>query len=1156
MTLKHIEISSAPSSCRVRFGRVAGLFVAVMLSFVCPAAVQAFTLDTYTDTSVLASGRWVKVSIPKSGVYAVSRATLRSWGFSDPSKVRVHGYGAGRISDNLTVDNYTDDLPVVQSFVTDAGSLVFYGVGPEKQVTAASNRFFYENNIYTDRGYYYLGESDVEIPAIPSVGRPEASGPAEVFNECVQHEEDLVSPGEAGPFLVGEDFRFTPRRTFTLRMPGRVAETDVWMQCSFVARTLSGTSSVAFTANGTAVESNSSDRIPATTNDNYSHGREGLARHTMKGISGESLSLEIRHSASTTVSGAWLNYVAVNYTRALDMASAPSLSFSLQGTSARLSGATAKTLVWDVTDPASVLAMETSAPDAGGALVWTNSYTGRRSYVAFRTDAVLPAPSFAGTVANRNLHGIDCADMVIFTARAWKQQSEAIADIHRAEGLTVHVVDVDLVYDEFGSGSPDVGALRRFLKMLYDRGKVSGPELKYVLLAGRATYDPRHLTASMRNAAQTVPQWLGGTMSQSLSDNDGYGTDDVLAMLEDGSGSDFGLDFMSVAVGRLPFTSASMAQNYVDKLKQYIDRSARSGWRNRILALADDEDQGNHIMQMERMLGALEEDADNAYIVDKVYMDAYDYINGNYPQAREDMFRYLDEGSAWWMFIGHANNHSMTHDGQLTYSDINNRMFFKRLPVLFASTCDFLRWDSATESGGEILLNERNGGAIAMISATRPVYIYDNGLLSAAVGRALGKRLSEGSRYRIGDVYRAAKNDVQEFDRDGKPAGRVRNVNRLRYVLMADPAMRLPIPDNNVQLTHIDGKPVDPENPPVIAARRSVVLSGVVTDHAGRRMSDFNGTLSATIYDAEFSTTSNGRGKGKEMTFEQHGKKLSAGSAPVADGEFTLKLNMPSEIADNYRPATVSLYAVSDGNKAEAAGLSRDLYVYGIDEGVPTDTVAPDIESFYLNHATFRSGDAVNPSPMAIAAVSDNVAINLSSAGIGHQLQLVLDGKQTFNDVAQYYTPAADGSAGGTINYPLADVSEGSHMLTLRVWDTDGNATSSTIDFVVSPSLAPKIYDIWTDANPASVSANFYISHDRPDQMCTVTVSVYNLLGAPVWSKTLTGLSDMFLSTPVEWNLCDSSGLRVNRGIYLYRATITTDGESFSTGSRRIAVTN
>ena len=73
--------------------------------------------------------------------------------------------------------------------------------------------------------------------------------------------------------------------------------------------------------------------------------------------------------------------------------------------------------------------------------------------------------------------------------------------------------------------------------------------------------------------------------------------------------------------------------------------------------------------------------------------------------------------------------------------------------------------------------------------------------------------------------------------------------------------------------------------------------------------------------------------------------------------------------------------------------------------------------------------------------------------------------------------------------------------------------------------------------------------------MVTVNVTVYNLLGRPVWSGSSTGRSDMFQSVPVSWNLTDEGGRRVPRGIYLYRATITADNETFETASRRIAVT-
>lgn len=156
--------------------------------------------------------------------------------------------------------------------------------------------------------------------------------------------------------------------------------------------------------------------------------------------------------------------------------------------------------------------------------------------------------------------------------------------------------------------------------------------------------------------------------------------------------------------------------------------------------------------------------------------------------------------------------------------------------------------------------------------------------------------------------------------------------------------------------------------------------------------------------------------------------------------------------------------------------------------------------------------------------------------------------------MSQYYTPSVDGTPSGVINYPIEGLQPGDHTLMLRVWDSSANSATASIDFTVADKIAPKIYDIYTDANPAHDRANFYISHDRPDQMATVTVTVYNLLGHPLWSKTVTGVSDMFTSTPVTWDLTDTAGRRVPRGIYLYRATITADGETYDTGSRRLAV--
>ena len=44
-------------------------------------------------TSLLASGRWTKISVRNTGVFKITNAELKKMGFSIPEKVRVFGYG-------------------------------------------------------------------------------------------------------------------------------------------------------------------------------------------------------------------------------------------------------------------------------------------------------------------------------------------------------------------------------------------------------------------------------------------------------------------------------------------------------------------------------------------------------------------------------------------------------------------------------------------------------------------------------------------------------------------------------------------------------------------------------------------------------------------------------------------------------------------------------------------------------------------------------------------------------------------------------------------------------------------------------------------------------------------------------------------------------
>ncbi|MHC5879319.1 C25 family cysteine peptidase, partial [Streptococcus pyogenes] len=81
-------------------------------------------------------------------------------------------------------------------------------------------------------------------------------------------------------------------------------------------------------------------------------------------------------------------------------------------------------------------------------------------------------------------------------------QANRLADLHRThEGLTVHVVDINQVFNEFSGGTYDVPAIRDFVKMMYDRSNGDYP--KYLLLFGDGSYDNKTESAANTNFIPT-----------------------------------------------------------------------------------------------------------------------------------------------------------------------------------------------------------------------------------------------------------------------------------------------------------------------------------------------------------------------------------------------------------------------------------------------------------------------------------------------------------------------------------------------------------------------------------------------------------------------------------------------------------------------------
>ena len=1128
-----------------------------LLIAACAMPAGAYDKSFYAENSKLASGKWVKISVKESGIYQITAEDIRSWGLgTDLSQIHIFGYGGAPLSQKMD-ENYADDLPQMPLVRTE-GRILFYAQGPTtwKRLSKSFEQV-QEQHPYAISGDYLITNdsrfNDIEIPK--AANSPAGGTPVTTFTGRLYHEQEIDNPGETGRRFLGESFVTTKSQTFKFTLDDRVEGEPVSVYTSFAAKTGSSYSTVTCSYNGTQLPVTDGDLIARTTDLTHTHFFETTGCLKSFDLEGTNdLNYTISYSSSGTIYMARLDYITVNYVRSLKLKNG-SLTFGYHEASSdkkyRLAGTGSTTRVWDVTVPYAPMQLNAVA-DGDNGLAFSPAISGRREFVAFEESGTYSHPDYIGEVSNQNIHGEPTPDMIILAPSAYLEQAGRVAALHEDyDNFRVLVLDHEKVFNEFSSGTRDAMAYRRLCKMFYDRGTSSdGHKFGYLLLFGGGSYDNRLVgtNASVLN----FPHLLTWQSVRSDDENNSYTSDDFFGILDDESSMGVN-EKMNVSVGRMIVRNASEARAVVNKLEKYMTKPIYGSWKNQVMLVADDENEGIHMIQSLAMDSIMRASGGADVVRNYVFIDAFNYVSEGgartYPDARAKMFNRLNEGTLWWNYIGHSSTQNWTAEGLLKRADVETNLFYKRLPVLYAATCEFCRFDNSVTSSGELVFTNPNGGAIAVICPPRLALIQSNGALSNAMARYIFSRDEKGRPQRIGDILRLAKKDLSAS-----------TDNHRRYFVFGDPAMRLAYAPYTAQVKTINGKPVDSNNMPVFKAREQVEFAGDILDFSGQVATNFNGSIVSTLYGCQESVTTHGYGgdDGRQVTYLDRPNRLAINVDSVNGGHFTVRVIIPSEVNneyDNYSPSMINLYAYDSRDTLEAKGANSDFYIYGYEDDEVADTIGPNIITMGLNDETFVNGSDVNESPLLLATVSDDSGVNFSSAGIGHSMTLTLDGTISYNDLLSYYTPqfAEEGTL-GSISYQLNDLATGPHTLRLRVWDVYNNVSEKTISFNVVKGLAPEIADVYCAANPASVETSFYVKHNRPDAVVTVTIEVYDLLGRRVWSTTQSGRSDMYTSTPVTWDLTDAGGRRVPRGIYVYRATISTDGIKEATKAKKLAV--
>ena len=1111
-----------------------------MVMFFCVNA-KAFSPEFYASNSVMSAGSWAKIEVKETGMQFISDAMLASLGFANPEAVNVYGYGGRIISEKL---DSPDDLPLVESLRVDGG-IIFFGHSNESwSLATSSSKTMYSHNThpYSDNSYYFLSDAEGKQMKPDKLSAISSGSDIiiESFTQRLLHEQDLFMAMDTGRTMLGEDFRTSSTRVFSFPLPGNTGNAVVTTAFGCKA---TGNSSITISANGKQLTAADADKM------NYSATKLIVTTKSVKEVAdaGTNLDLTIKFNGGGTVSKAGLDYIEVEYPRSIAL-TGPELYFYINPSATsevRLEGAGSTTVVWDVTDPTNPVEVYGTL---NGTTLSFKTEPGYKEFVAFEPSKITRSVESAGKIQNQNIHAMEAPGMLVICPPEYMEAANRLEALHaKTDGLTLAILTPEEIYNEFSSGSQDLSAFRKLLKMWYDRaGGQEDAYTRFCVIMSRPTYDNKMLSPAVKNAGYPrIPIYQSPTGE---TETTSYSTDDYIGMLEDITGTfNIGNAIINVAVGRMPVKSLSEANAAIEKLENFLTEVDYGSWRNNVVVIADDQDSGVHLDQAEKTIEAMQEAGNGSeFLYEKLYLDSYplEYtgVGASYPAAHERLMNKFSEGIAFLDYIGHANPSGWGHEYLLTWNDIN-KMNNTRLPFIYAATCEFMRWDSDDVSGAEVMWLLPDAGTIGMICPSREVLISANGVLNRSTAQYLFDRDSNGLPLRFGEIMIKGKN------------ASTTGANKLRYGLMGDPSIRMPWPTMSVKVDSIAGKDINGEEDfPVIKAREAVEVSGHIEDADGNLQEGFNGIAEIQLYDSERVITTNGNGSdGVVSEYNDRKIRLYKGRVKVVDGKWSTTINMPTEIENNYSPALLSLYAYSEEG-VEANGSCEKLYVYGYDETAADDYDGPTIHNFYLNTPSFVSGQEVSPSPVVIARFSDESGISVSEAGIGHGLILELDGKTYFEDISQYYVPDENDPTAGSIAYRLTNVDQGKHTLRFVVWDNANNSSSATLEFNISALWKPSIERLSTDVNPATASVNFIVATDAATDAMECLIEVFDINGRKVWSDSSSSFKISSSSVTLGWDLTDYGGARVKPGIYLYKATVTTETGAKVTKTRKLIV--
>jgi antitoxin (DNA-binding transcriptional repressor) of toxin-antitoxin stability system len=1115
--------------------------------------------------SVLSDGDVYKIAIPETGIYKLSYGFLKDQlGISnldniDPRNIKVYGNGGGLVPYDVNEDRAAD---LVENAVRVVGEedgsfnsgdyILLYAEGPNKwRYNTTQDRFDLQMNIYDRRNYYFIkvGGSGNGQRVQEQSNLTTTDGNSTTYDGLFHFEEDRVNALHeieatgtgTGQHWYSDFFKFAREKNYDnlFMLKGLQTTEPVSIRASMALRA-TPSSRFFLDIEGQTLSSQTVPGVPiGGQNEIYNDLAPNSSLTGTVSLSDENFDVLLRypHPGGTSQSSGWLDFIQVRPRLALRMEGDRTFfrdtrSMSRSTTTFVLDNAGSDITIWDISDP---LQPQKQATNSSGSSQLFGVTTGNRlrEFIAFRNNADFPGAEAIGKVEPQNLHALESQEMLIIYHPDFAEKALELADHRRSfSGLQVTAVTTDQVYNEFSSGRVSPTAIRDFAKLIFERDG----NLKYLLLIGDGSFDCRDLYGFGGNFVPVYERDENHELK-------GFPSDDFFVIFDNEPGADPLANDMSIAVGRLPVKTPAEAATVVNKIIQYdTNADYYQDWRTRMTFLGDDEDNAAHSNDSDEaaeLVRALKPQ----FNINKLLFDLFPQestpAGDRYPTVEEQLERAITRGSAITTYLGHGGPRGWAQERVLDIPMIQNWDNLDRLSIFLTATCTFGDYDNgAFVSAGEELILSPRGGAIALLTTTRPVFANRN---AALTNRSLTQMLQQnelGDWTRLGDVIRVAKNALSA------PGS---YENERKFMLMGDPAMRPALPRFRVATTSINGIEVDTMSQDTLSALETVTITGQIEDINGSLLSNFNGTVFPTIYDKRVGaqTLRNDPEGSPDKTYMVQRNVLFRGRATVTDGQFSFSFVVPKDINYQYGAGKISYYAADPDQRIDAGGSEERFIIGGSNpDGVVDDT--PPIVEVFMNSEDFVAGSQVTPSPTLVVKLSDDFGINVTGNSIGHDLEGFLN-ENTQNSylLNDFYQAEENDYTKGEVRFPLKDLAPGTYTMRVRAWDVANNLGEGTTEFIVADDGRIALQNVLNYPNPFTDRTCFQFDTNVAGEDLEVLIQVFTVSGRLV--KTLEEFipandGALRLDDCIEWDGRDDYGDQLARGVYLYQVRVRTQG--------------